>query len=323
MPATPSIVWQPVPTLALRFAIHSSAPRVLQSAQTLFAPWIVEDCGDPIARRWHIEADNSVGEAADRYDVAAAGEDYLGAGEAPFPWRGRPLVELLTQIEFAAISHLIAHLPPEFVGLHGALLSREWDGVRRAVIVVGPKEAGKSTLSCALWRAGWRLHCDDFTLLDARGRAWPTARRVSLRPGSRALLGETLWQSAAQTPSARLSPQGILFHPHEIESPTRARIEPLTEPLEVGAICFLKRRDVATAPAQSAPLGGIEAALALLPYSNLLLEAGRVEFSSECANWGAQLAKIATFIADIPLYDVGRGEPAAMMREIERLISSA
>ncbi len=201
----------------MRFAIESETPAARQSARWLFSPWLAENTDAPIARRWRLDANGD-----DSYSVADAGTTYTGDGDAKLNWRERPLVELLTQLEYASLGHFVAHLPSDFVGLHGALLSREFDGERRAVIVVGPKEAGKSTLSCALWRAGWTLHCDDFTLLNARGQAWPTARRVSLRHGSRALMGEELWHSATQTPSARVSDNGVLFHPHEIEGQGRA-----------------------------------------------------------------------------------------------------
>ena len=304
-----------MPAIAQGFAIESGSPRAIESARTLFAPWLLESADIEIARQWRVDEDES---AEQKYSVAEVGESYLLEENAERLWNQRPIVELLTQIEYASLSHLIAHLPPEFIGLHGALLSREFDGVRRAVIIVGPKEAGKSTTACALWKAGWTLHCDDFTLLDASSAAYPTARRVSLRAGSRELLGEELWQSALQTPSARPAHGGVLFHPHEIENQECAHLEALS----IGAICFLKRRDIETAPAQSAPLGGIEAALALLPYSNLLLAPGTFEVTPGLGDWGAQLAKIATLTADIALYDLGRGPTADMVREIERLVAA-
>lgn len=316
------VIWQPVPALALRFAIESDSPAVLQRARSLFAPWIIEGNADIAgARRWRIDASvaadgNTNGD--ELYSVADAGRQYLIEGEARPSWHARPLAELLTQIEYGSIAHLVANLPTEFVGLHSALLSREFDGTRRAVILVGPKEAGKSTLACALWRAGWALHCDDFTLLDEKGCAHPTARRVSLRNGSRELLGEELWQSATQTPNARPSAAGLLFHPHEINGQHNA----ITAPLEVGAICFLKRRGVEMAPAQAAPLGDIEAAFALLPYSTLLLDKGEVQASPASANWGAVMGVLAARIRNIALYDVGRGQPAAMIRTIEQLVFS-
>ena len=311
-------VWQPLSALPVRFAIECSAPGAHQSARRLFAPWIVENPAGSveIARRWRIEH-----RGGDSWSLASDDSSHV-AGAFAFDAGAQPLAELLAQIEYASIAHLVAHLPPEFVGLHSALLSRPRSEAancaRRAVIVVGPKESGKSTLACALWRAGWTLHCDDYTLLDGRGCAQPTARRVSLRPGSRELLGEELWQSALRAPSTRVSASNILFHPHEIEGRERARVEPL----KVGAICFLKRRDIETAPASSSPLGGIEAALALLPYSSLLLEAGTIQFASQCEDWGARLSKIANLLEknNIPLYDLGRGHPTEMIREVERLV---
>lgn len=311
MAATSSVVWQPVAAIARRFAIESASPAALQRARMLFAPWLVEDDASEIAYRWHIKADNAE-EGADRWSLVGAD---CADSDAQSNWRELTLTEMLTQIEYASLGHLVARLPADFIGLHGALLSREFDGTRRAVIIVGPKEAGKSTLACALWKAGWTLHCDDFTLLQTNGCAWPTARRVSLRNGSRPLLGEELWQSAQQTPSARLASSGVLFHPHEINGQTRACVTSL----EVSAICFLQRLDVQLAPAQSAPLSGIGAASALLPYSNLLFEAGSLQLSG---NWGAQLATLAATLdgTDISLYDLGRGEPADMIHELERLI---
>ncbi len=293
----------------------------MERAQLLFAPWLVEAEGAPIAHRWRIDAEGNAkgnAEGDELYSVADAGRQHLIEGETHPRWKARPLAELLAQIEYASIAHMVANLPPEFVGLHGALLSRELGRARRSVILVGPKEAGKSTLACALWRAGWTLHCDDFTLLDASGHAWPTARRVSLRSGSRELLGEELWQSATQTPNARPSAAGLLFHPHEIDGHFGAT----QEPMEVGAICFLKRRGIEMAPAQAAPIGDIEAAFALLPYSTLLLEKGEIQSSLADANWGAALGVLAGRIKDIALYDVGRGQPAAMIRTIEHLVSA-
>ena len=301
------VVWQPVAALPLRYAIESAAPLALEKARQLFAPWLVADEAIAISRRWRIENNGD-----DRWSVAEAGEDYLPAGKPHPSWRGLVLAQLLMQIEYNAMGHLATQLT-SFMGLHGALLSREFGGRRRAVILVGPKEAGKSTMACALWRAGWSLHCDDFTLLDGSSHAHATARRVSLRAGSRELLGE-LWQQAQQTPSAQPTSEGLIFHPHEMGG---APVQ--NGPLEVGAICFLQRREAQVAPAQSAPIRGIAAALALLPYSTLLLNAETMRLAPEAGNWSAKLASLARRIAALKLYDVGRGAPDAMVREIERL----
>lgn len=303
------VVWQPVAALPLRYAIESSAPRALEKARQLFAPWLVarELVADEgiESRFWRLEDNGD-----DLWSVANAGDDYLRDEQN---WDRLALAQLLMQIEYNAMSHLATQLA-DFIGLHGALLSREFEGQRRAVILVGPKEAGKSTLACALWRAGWSLHCDDFTLLDNSSHAHATARRVSLRAGSRELLGD-LWQQAQRTPSAQPTTEGFLFHPHELDG---ARVQ--CGPLKIGAICFLQRRESQVARAQAAPLSGIAAALALLPYSTLLLAAGTMRAAPEEGDWSAKLALLARRIANLKLYDVGRGAPDEMVRAIERLV---
>ena len=166
-----------------------------------------------------------------------------------------------------------------------------------------------------MWRAGWTLHCDDFTLLDAQSRAHPTARRVSLRAGSRELLGD-LWERARQTPSAREGAAGIAFHPHELDDGARAPLKPLP----LGALIFLNRRGAEVAPAHSAPLAGIEAAWALLPYSTLLLDESGRELTHQRADWGVGLGVLAARIEHLALYDLGRAQPDAMVRAIEALM---
>ena len=198
------VVWQPVPALPIFYAIESDDARALEAARQLFAPWIVENSAASIAQTWRMSRDESRDESG--YDVSHAGRSATSQ---------RTLTDALAHVEYAAIGHTVAHLPSAFIGFHGALLSRDVGGKTRGVLVVGPKEAGKSTLACALWRAGWRLHCDDFTLLDSSSYAHATARRVSLRVGSRALLGD-LWEQAQQTPSARALGAGLAFHPHEL-----------------------------------------------------------------------------------------------------------
>ena len=304
---TASIVWQPVPALPIYYAIESDAPDVLANARQLFAPWLIAPVGStseiPIAQTWRVDG------AADAWNVSGH-----GLIERPIGSRS----DALACIEYAAISHMVTHLPPAFIGFHGALLSRQFDQKERGILVVGPKEAGKSTLACALWRAGWRLHCDDFTLLDASSHAHPTARRVSLRAGSRALLGD-LWKRAQQTPNARALGAGIAFHPHELsEAPPIP-----SEPIELATLIILNRRGCTLAPAQTQRLSGIEAAFALLPYSTLLLDESGAKLTHERADWGVGLANLARRIEHLPLYDLARAEPQAMVDAIEKLLETA
>lgn len=306
MKPSSAVVWQPVPAIALCYALESACAPALEAARRLFAPWLVQAPADlpaPCAR-WRV----SQTEGQWRAERLPTEELPVEAGHLG------SLPNVLAQVEYAAVGHLIARLPPQFIGLHGALLCRRCEnGRERGVILVGPKEAGKSTLACALWRAGWRLGCDDFTLLDGRGRAHPTARRVSLRRGSRALLGD-LWERAAQTPSARPGAEGLTFHPHELSDAA-----PPTE-VELGAVIMLNRRGAVAAPAQLAPLEGIAAAWALLPYSTLLLDESGTQLTHQRADWGAGLAKLAARLEPLSLYDLGRGELGAMVAAAERVV---
>lgn len=296
-----SIFWQPVPALPLVYVLQSEALGALEAASALFAPWLVPASEAP-ARCWSLRDEGQQWVLTD-----GEGSENRGA-----------LIMMLAHIEYGVVSHVVAHLPPPFIGLHGALLSRTREGRTRGVLVVGPKEAGKSTLACALWRAGWELRCDDFSFLDEQSRAYATARRVSLRAGSRALLGD-LWDKAAQTPSARALGTGLTFHPHEL--PGAAPVA--SAPVQLDALIILNRRGANVGPGQSAPLHGIEAAFALLPYSTLLLDQDGTQITHERTDWGVGLADLASRIAAIPLYDLGRDEPQAMVAQIERLVKSA
>ena len=417
------VLWQPVPALPLLYGVCSDRPAPVAAARQLFAPWVVENEVSS-AQIWQIEA---------------ADENLWSVAECPGQaWRNRSLSQLLAQIEYGALGHLVAHLPAPWIGLHGALLvapatdgratdERAADGQSaRGVLIVGPKEAGKSTLACALWRAGWELLCDDFTLLDAQARAHASARRVSLRAGSRELLGD-LWTQAAQTPSARgAAPQTVTtatqsaatqsaatqsaatqatttttmqaamavtdaanqnaatrsvnagranagnsnagsanagnanagsagdgnaeardtnardtnagrvnagganagsakigdaavlaFHPHELAGATRRE-----GPIELDALILLNRRGASVGAAQTAPVSGIEAAWALLPYSTLLLDDSGAQITHQRADWGVGLAQLAARIQGVPLHDLGRGELGQMVAAVEALASA-
>ena len=296
-----------MPALPLFYALESDSSAALDAARQLFGPWLL--AANPAmpapAHRWNLRNDV--------YSWTLTADDGAQTQGA--------LAVLLAHVEYGAINRLVAHLEPPFIGLHGALLSRTRRGQKRGVLIVGPKESGKSTLACALWRARWRLHCDDFTILDAQSRAHATARRVSLRAGSRALLGD-LWDQAARTPSARPTNQGLCFHPHELPDADAATagVAASGAPVGLDAILFLGRRGAATQPNQSARLRGIEAAFALLPYSTLLLDESGTQLTHQRADWGLGLASLAARIETIPLYDLARAEPQAMVACIEQLV---
>lgn len=67
-------------------------------------------------------------------------------------------------------------------------------------------------------------------------------------------------------------------------------------------------------------MSGIEATFSLLPYSTLLLDENGVQLTHRRDDWGVGLAEMARRIETIPIYDLGRAEPKAMVDAIERLI---
>ena len=74
------------------------------------------------------------------------------------------------------------------VSFHAACLARSG----KAVLVMGDKGRGKSTLSSALQRRGWQLLADDLTRVAEVAGAWsayPGLRQTKLRPEAAAALG--------------------------------------------------------------------------------------------------------------------------------------
>ena len=221
------------------------------------------------------------------------------------------LPELLALIEYGALMALLKRGTSRFFSLHAALLQKNG----RSVVVVGPKEAGKSTLSCALWtRCGWNLGCDDTVLVDDTNAARPAPRRVSLRWGSRELVGDELWNRLTLLPSTLRTDNGLLFHPHELD----ARREPVSSTLPA-AVFFLARRESKAASAQTVPVPPALAALALLPYSTFLLPRGEDLLCPSRVEWGQSLPRLTSFAGRVPAFDLGRGPLDAMTAEVERI----
>jgi hypothetical protein len=99
-----------------------------------------------------------------------------GRFHAAFPqlWHAVPAVEWTTNWSIALRSQ-------RYVVLHAAVVER--DG--RALIMPAPPGSGKSTLCAALANRGWRLFCDEFTLIRPEdGTVIPCPRPVSLKEGA-------------------------------------------------------------------------------------------------------------------------------------------
>jgi hypothetical protein len=286
-------------------AIYSESAEVLECAARVFVSAVEDGDGEPSPSLcWRIE-------------IPQRSEPWRAQGltDSTPELEAGTLAELLTHIEYGALQGLLSGGTDSFFSLHAALLSKNG----RSVMVVGPKEAGKSTLACALWvQRGWTLCCDDSVLVDMNNAARPAPRRVSLRHGSRALLGEKLWEQVSGLPATFHSSQGLLFHPHELKNQSPPK--PSTQP---DAVFFLARRESRVGSAKSLAIPPALGALALLPYSTFLLPRGEQLLCPSRVEWGDSLPRLAAFTARVPMFDLGRGPLDAMTREIERLVLHA
>jgi hypothetical protein len=195
-------------------------------------------------------------------------------------------------VEYAAIA-AIAEECNSVLSFHAALLSRNG----RSIALVGPSYSGKSTLATALWKSGWNLQTDDLTMV--RGHtAIAGPRRVALRNECRDEVGGELWDSVPRTRGYFRTAFGCLFQPMHID-------DSHPQHLELAALFFLKRSG---APPLEAPsrLSHIDAAFALLPYTNLIrsrsfIEAFRKtsEVTSAARAWDLPRAPITEMVADV------------------------
>jgi hypothetical protein len=211
--------------------------------------------------------------------------------------------QALLTVEFLAVQALTEH-PRGLLSLHGALVAKNGNGI----VILGAGKAGKSTLACALWRRGWSLLCDDMALVETeRGRARPTPRRVSLRAPSRVLLGEELWSRMLVSPSCDQTLEGYAFHPHEVDG------KPQLKETRLVATIFLERPGSGAVPVVARKLEPARALLALLPYSNV----ARVH------DFGEAIRRIRPLAATVPVYDLGRGPLADMVKSVEAVFAEA
>jgi hypothetical protein len=216
------------------------------------------------------------------------------SGEAE-PTIVESLDQALAAVEYRAVAELVAPDSP-IVSLHGALVSR----AGRGALIVGRKEAGKSTLACALLGNGWQLHSDDMALIEDGSRARGIPRRVSLRDTSRELLGGETWERLLGLPGTLRLRTGMLFHPAEA-SPADM---PTTVPIDAAMI--LARRGASVAGGALEVLDGGRALLALAPYCNRREQGIR-----------RALEALQPLVDRIRVFDLGRGDLATMVRRVE------
>lgn len=274
------------------FEIRSSDKTILEMAQRVFiAP--SQEMTDMPARSWTIES--SIGPDSNTWIVSGASRT-----SSMLPVCAETRDVALLHVEHDALEWLLNN-SPDTIPVHAALLSRRGKGI----VLVGPSFAGKSTLAIALWRQGWSLMCDDLVFVDTVARtASPAPRRVSLRHGSRELVGESTWTQISETPSCIETEKGLFFHPHEVSESEKKRTTALS------AIFFLARLDTVVEAAKARPINPARGALSLLPYS----------FNARTLPFVEGLRRVTPLLDEIPAYDIGRGDLQAMVSAVEAIV---
>ena len=270
----------------LAFELSTRDAAVAARARDVFAPWPAPDDA-ALAARFEVrrvrDADGAGG-AAEGWEVRADDGTRVvrDSADAALRWVELSAIQAFTPRSEGALA------------LHGALV--DFDG--RALLIVGPGRAGKSSLACALWRAGGALLTDDVTLLDlATAAARPGPRRIALRDGSASLLGADLWQRISSARTSTPTGEGWCFHPADVDGRAVPRAT------RVAAVIFLERSGrPALAPAERAPIVPARAVLALLPY--VVAHRG--------LDPGDAIRRVAPLAAHVAAFDVARGPLDAM-----------
>jgi len=267
------------------FELRSSDPDVVRHANHAFRAWQPET--ENLLGTW------TVSRHGDQLTVEPLPEPPEGENE----FRIRQASHAVATVEYAAVAAIFEQCN-DLLTFHAALLSN----AGRAVALVGPSCAGKSTLATALWHAGWNFHCDDLTIIKGRS-VWPAPRRVGLRRESRSLLGDALWNRIMSCDSYLPTDRGALFQPLDLDQRTAGD-------RELAGIFFLGRRgasEESTAPAQLSPA---QAAMAILPYTNLIR---RLSF-------GEAFRPVADLMSRARAWDLPRAPLDEMVRSVNQLV---
>jgi hypothetical protein len=289
---TNSVRWSQSP---LAFELRSSDAGLLARAALLFSPW---RSSRPVVSLYSWRVEPLAGERPEQEKSwgiwSTTGQEVM---------RKETPEQALTAVEFLAVGALVEH-PQSPLTLHSALVAKKGKGL----VILGPSEAGKSTLACALWQRGWSLLSDDVALIETEHKtARPTPRRVSLRKTSRVLLGEDLWARMLASPSCDQTAEGYLFHPHEVNGQQQPDVTRLV------AIIFLARRGSPVGPATLRSLVPAHALIALLPYTNFV----------HLGDPRRALRRLEPLAAAVPAYDLGRGSLKDMVASVEEVLAGA
>jgi hypothetical protein len=267
----------------LAFELATADAAVAARAREVFAPWPVDGTAQ-VAARFEVERIAA---------GACAAPDALPAWEARAATSGacaraNTPDDALRWVELAAVQAFVPRCDG-VIALHGALA----DVAGRGILVVGPPTAGKSSLACALWRAGAALLADDVALLElGTAEARPGPRRVALRLASRGMVGDDLWRRIVSARSSAPTDEGWCFHPSEIDG------RPLPRATRIAAVIFLERpRRPVLGPAELSRIAPAHAVLAWIPY---LVAQRAIEV-------GDAIRRIAPLATRVPAFDLARG----------------
>lgn len=273
------------------FELRCTDQEVLRRAAAVFQPWGASPDVEGCCASW------TVTRSPEGILVA---RDQAPPDEPPQLVRRGPH-RAVTVVEYKAVTSLTGETP-DVLTFHAALVSVHG----RGVMIVGPSEAGKSTLATALWLHRHRLLGDDVAVVEAAsGIARSGPRRVSLRTPSRPLLGETLWERLIKAPASEETVEGYLFHPHEVDGKPRQTV------VKLAACVFLARRTAG--PSTAGRLPEAEASLALVPYANLIHR----------RDLGTVLEHVSPLASAVAMYDLPRAPLPEMIAAIEALVENA
>ena len=207
----------------------------------------------------------------------------------------------------AAAAHALHHLDELAVaGSAGALLFHagavERDG--RVVMVLGVSGKGKSTLTAALVREGYRYLSDEIVAVDiASGEVWPYPKALDLHPDSLPLLDLDAGAASLQLPGSKAK---VL--PDRIGSVGSGGGRP-------ALLVFLAEPAVPSAAAGAAPVEAVppaEALVAILPVTFERTIDGPGHFQA-----------LAALCEATPSIRLGRAPLDAMLAEIEAGLAAA
>jgi hypothetical protein len=276
------------------FELRSSEPEALQKARAIFSTWSGIPAAVPLLR-WEVMRTRTAQPSPATWELHSRTDDVRTVQGS--------LSAALMRVEFLSVRTLLLQ-PGAPLSFHGALVGR--DG--RGILILGPSHSGKSTLACGLWQRGYELLCDDVALVDPETLAVsPTPRRVSLRSGSRTLLGEETLDRIKATPSWDELTEGWLFHPREVDG-----VRPPSS-LRLVAALFLARGSAHCPPGALARIEPAQGLLSLLPYSNA---ATRLDL-------GEALRQLQPLAGNVPLFDLGRGPLEDMSSRVDEIFAGA